>query len=49
MKNFVLLVNGNEVAVNDFVRRIIINVLLGILGSLTLPESPREAVFRISE
>lgn len=49
MKNIVLLVNGSEVVMNDFVRKIVLNVLMGLLGSLTLSDTPREAVFRLSE
>lgn len=49
MKNVVLLVNGSEVAMNDFVRKILLNVLTSLLNSLTLSDEPREAVFRLSE
>ena len=49
MKKVVLLVNGSEVAMNDFVQRIILNILSSLLNSLTLAETPREAVFRISD
>lgn len=49
MKKVVLLVNGSEVAMNDFVQRIILNLLSSLLSSLTLTETPHEAVFRISD
>ncbi|MBU0510054.1 hypothetical protein KKH27_14615 [bacterium] len=49
MKNLSLIVNGSEVSLNNFATRIIVNLLVSILESLTLSEKPREAVFRISE
>lgn len=49
MKKIVVLVNGSEIALNNFARRIVLNILSGLLNSLTLPDEPREAVFRISE
>jgi len=49
MKHVSLHVNGSEVSLNAFATRIILNLLSGILKSLTLSEEPKEAIFRISE
>ena len=48
MKHVNLLVNGTDVSLNAFATRIILNLLTGILKSLTLAEEPKEAVFRIT-
>lgn len=49
MKELVLSVNGTEVKMNEFVNRIVTNILTGILNSLKLDEPPKNAVFTISE
>ena len=49
MKELVLTVNGIEIKTNDFVKRIVTNVLIGVLDSLKLDEAPKSAVFSISE
>jgi len=49
MKQLVLTVNGSEIQMNDFVRRIVTNILSSILDSLKLDGTPKSAVFTISE
>lgn len=49
MKQLVLTVNGSEIQMNDFVRRIVTNILSSILDSLKLDASPKNVVFTISE
>ena len=49
MKELILTVNGTEIKTNDFVTRIVTNVLTGVLDSLKLDEVPKSAVFTISE
>ncbi len=49
MKELTLTVNGSEIKMNDFVRRIVTNILIGLLNSLTLDESPKTAVFTLTD
>jgi len=44
---FELVVDGKKIETNEFVHKIIGNVLYGILKSLRLEESPREATFNM--
>ncbi|MFH1011466.1 MAG: hypothetical protein V1784_09575 [bacterium] len=48
-KELVLVVNGTEIKMNDFVKRIVTNILGGILDSLKLDEPAQNAVFTIAE
>jgi hypothetical protein len=49
MRKVTLTVNGTEVKMNEFVSRIVTNVLAGILESIKLDEPVDNAVFTISE
>ena len=49
MKKLALTVNGADVKMNEFVSRIVTNVLTAILDSIKLDESLKNAVFTISE
>ena len=49
MKELVLTVNGTTIKTNEFVTRIVTNVLMGVLESLKLDEPPKNAVFTISD
>jgi len=48
-KELVLVVNGTEVQMNDFVKRIVTNILGGILDSLKLDQPAQNAVFTLAE
>ncbi|MBU1707283.1 hypothetical protein KKB28_05140 [bacterium] len=49
MKELILTINGKEVKTNEFVTKIITNVLTGVVESLKLDETPKEIVFTLSE
>jgi hypothetical protein len=49
MKKLALTVNGTDIKMNEFVSRIVTNVLTGILDSIKLDEPIKNAVFTISE
>ncbi len=42
-----LIINGKEIDMNEFVRKITGNLLLAILKSLRLDEDPKTATFEI--
>ena len=49
MKELILKVNGAEIKTNEFVTKIITNILTGVLESLKLDETPKDVVFTLSE
>ncbi len=49
MKKVALTVNGTEVKMNEFVSKIVTNLLAGVLDSIKLDEPVKNAVFTISE
>ena len=49
MKEVTLTVNGIEVKMNEFVTKIVTNILTGVLDSIKLDDVPKNAVFTISD
>lgn len=49
MQELKLTVNGTEIKTNEFVTKIVTSILTGVLDSIRLDETPKNAVFTISE
>ena len=49
MKELILTINGTEIKTNEFVTKIITNVMTGVVESLKLDEAPKDIVFTLSE
>lgn len=47
MENIVIKVNGKEIKLKDFPRRVVYNVTLGLIRSLNLDENPKDITVHV--
>ncbi len=47
MENIVVKVNGKEIKLKDFPKRVVYNVTLGLIKSLNLDENPKDITVHV--